>query len=177
MHLLRSHWWRERLPIIWGEFMLIALYHLFPRTIHPMVIHFTIAIIYLSSLAGLLGIIWRNEVFYARAFTWLLFLGVVAAIAAGVAGVISEYYVTVSPVVGPILDAHKRDGEITGVVELIAFGIQVLVYWQKKKVSNIALVVAVVATILVSVTGSLGGSMVYDHGLGVQIQHTTSGHK
>lgn len=148
--------------------MLTALYHLFPRTIHPMVIHFTIAIVYLSSLAGLAGLIFRKDSFYSRTFVWLLFLGVIAALAAGVAGVISEYYVSVSPVVSPILGTHKQDGELTGVAELIAFGLQFLAYRRKKTVYIPAFIFAVIATILVSVTGSLGGSMVYDHGLGVK---------
>ncbi|MCF8565796.1 DUF2231 domain-containing protein [Alicyclobacillus tolerans] len=143
------------------------LYHLFPPTIHPMVIHFTIAIIYLTTLAGITGLIFKKDKFYTRAFFILIGLSILATMAAGVAGVISEFYLTTIPHgVNAMLHAHKRDGELTGVLLVVAFAAQWMGY-RKGRVSLAAFAFCVLATAMVSVTGFIGGSMVYDHGLGV----------
>jgi uncharacterized membrane protein len=144
-----------------------ALYKLFPPTIHPMVIHFTIAIIYLACLVGFVGLFYRNREFYQKAFYGLLFLGILATLAAGVAGNISESYAHVTRTVAPMLESHARDGEITGVLIVIAFVIQFFSQRNKKQVSAIAFAFCLLATIMVSITGNIGGSMVYDHGLGI----------
>jgi len=149
-----------------------ALYKLFPPTIHPMVIHFTIAIIYLACLAGMIGFVYRRGDFYQKAFFGLLFLGIVATLAAGIAGSISESYAHVSNAVAPMLRDHARDGEITGVLMVIAFVIQFFRQRQKRRVSLLALVFCILATLMVSITGNIGGSMVYDHGLGIHAPHT-----
>ncbi len=143
-----------------------TLYHLFPPTIHPMVIHFTIAIIYLAALAGLAGLIFRRDFFYVRLFFSLLVLAILATLAAGVAGVISESYDTISPAVARILSVHKTLGELTGVLVVIATMFQFFTYG-KHRVSKLAFLFSLIAVVTVSITGFLGGSMVYDHGLGV----------
>jgi uncharacterized membrane protein len=149
-----------------------SLFHLFPPTIHPMVIHFTIAIIYLSTLAGIAGLIIKKDPMYAKVFFILLTMSILATMAAGVAGVISESYVRVSHTVAPILEAHKRDGEITGVILVAAFAFQALKWLRQReamRVSIVAFILTVGATIMVSITGHLGGTMVYGHGLGVAL--------
>ncbi|RIV17762.1 DUF2231 domain-containing protein [Alicyclobacillaceae bacterium I2511] len=143
-----------------------ALYHLFPPTIHPMVIHFTIAIIYLAALAGLAGLIFRRDGFYVRLFLTLLVLAIAATLAAGVAGVISESYDTISPAVAKILSVHKNFGELTGVLVVIATMFQWFAQG-KRRVSKLAFLFSLAAVVTVSITGFLGGSMVYNHGLGV----------
>lgn len=150
------------------------LYHLFPPTIHPMVIHFTIALVYLSALAGFVGLFARRDYFYVKAYLLMLGLAIVATIAAGIAGVISESYVNpaVHHVTG-LLAVHKRDGELTGVLLVIAFGAQAVLQ-RLRRVSLVAFIFTLGATAMVSVTGFLGGSMVYDHGLGVQAVHTAA---
>lgn len=150
-----------------------ALYRLFPPTIHPMVIHFTIATIYLACLVGLIGLFYRRgSEFYQKAFFGLLFLGILATLAAGIAGSISKSYVHVTSTVAPMLHNHVRDGEITGVLVVIAFVIQFFRQRQKKRVSILAFVFCLLATIMVSITGSIGGSMVYDYGLGTHLSQT-----
>ncbi len=149
------------------------LYHLFPPTIHPMVVHFTIAIPYIALLIGILGLIMRDRELYAKGYLFMLFLGILATIAAGAAGVISEYYVHVPRHVRGMLEDHKNYGEITGVLIVIAFVVQWFVLRRKQRVSIISLVFCILATITVSLAGFVGGSMVYDHGLGVQGSGTT----
>ncbi|WDL99502.1 DUF2231 domain-containing protein [Alicyclobacillus sp. ALC3] len=131
-----------------------------------MVIHFTISIIYLAGLFGLVGLFRRREKFWVKAFVLFLFLGIVATIAAGVAGVISESYDTIPRAVMPMLQAHKHDGEVTGVFVVLALFAQIF-FGRVQKVSWIGWLLSMVAVILVTITGHLGGTMVYQHGLGV----------
>lgn len=150
--------------------MVSAIIHLFPATIHPMVVHFTIAIIYLAGLAGLAGLIFRKDKMYPRVFLILLGLAILATLAAGVAGVISESYAHITPTVARILATHKKYGEITGVIVVIGFLLQGWKWWNKgedAKVSLPAFFFAIVAVVMVSLTGHLGGLMVYHHALGV----------
>jgi uncharacterized membrane protein len=149
--------------------LLTSLYHLFPPYIHPMVIHFTIAIIYLCGLAGLVGLFRRGSEFAGRSFQILLVLGILATIAAGLAGVISEYYLPRIPAGVPaILAAHRRDGELTGVLMVLATIAQVAEQRLRPRVAISAFVLSLAAVVMVSITGDLGGSMVYGHGLGVR---------
>jgi uncharacterized membrane protein len=135
-----------------------------------MVIHFTIAIIYLACLSGLVGILHHKTDFFQKSFFSLVFLSILATFDAGISGSISKSYDQVSRTVAEMLH-HARDGEITGVLAVIAFIIQLLAQRRKKRVSTLDVVFCLLATLMVSITGSIGGAMVYDHGLGV---HATS---
>ena len=149
-----------------------SIYHLFPRTIHPMVIHFTIAFIFLTAFVGVIGIFRRKDVFFAKAFFFMLFISIVATLAAGVAGVISESYLKDIPnSVGGAFETHKNSGEITGVLLVIAFAFQWLKQRKVLGISMIALLISLISVITVSVAGHLGGNAVYDHGLGVLLSH------
>lgn len=150
---------------------LSSLFHLFPATIHPMVVHFTIAIVFLAGVAGIVGLMWRADGFFPKLYMLMLFLAILATMAAGVAGVISESYLkTIPHGVGHILSTHKFYGELTGVSLVIAFVLQAWRWWNRKpawSVSVLSLLFSLVAVILVSMAGHLGGTMVYSHGLGV----------
>lgn len=154
-----------------GGSALSSLFHLFPSTIHPMVVHFTIAIVFLAGVAGIVGMMWRAGGFFPKLYMLMLFLAILATIAAGVAGVISESYLkTIPNGVGHILSTHKFYGELTGVSLVISFVLQAWRWWNRKpawSVSGLSLLFSIVAVILVSMAGHLGGTMVYDHGLGV----------
>ncbi len=150
----------------------IMIYRLFPATIHPMVVHFTIAILYLAVLAEIIAYFRRKDAFYERAGFILLGLGVLATIAAGVAGSISETYDRITPAVAAMLATHRFYGELTGVLFLIAWVIRLVTRYRKSpaRVSLIALLISLVALGFLSYVGYLGGTMVYDHGLGIAVK-------
>lgn len=134
-----------------------------------MVVHFTIAVNYLCSLVGVIGFWRKKDEFWGRSFFYLLILSILATLAAGVAGVISESYITVYPHgVRSIFHTHKEFGEITGILLVIAFVLQWIgmrkTMW---KVSGVALFVCLLSTVMVTLTGHLGGTMVYSYGFGV----------
>jgi len=149
--------------------MLSAVYHLFPSTIHPMVIHFTIAINIVAALIGVIGYFQKKDPFYERMFMWLLVLSILSTLAAGFTGIISEYYANVTTTLAPMLETHQRLGELTGIALVIAFVFQWYFRRNKKQVATLALVFSIIAAILVSITGHIGGTMVYSHGLGIQV--------
>lgn len=144
------------------------LFGLFPPTIHPMVVHFTITVIYLAGLAEAIAFV-RREHFYERAGFLMLGLGVIATIAAGVAGVISEHYDIITPQVRLLLTQHRELGEIAGVCILLSWTARLLVRYGQNPhpVPWYTLVTTGAAVLLVTYAGALGGNMVYDHGLGV----------
>ncbi|GGJ10536.1 hypothetical protein GCM10010885_19680 [Alicyclobacillus cellulosilyticus] len=148
-----------------------ALVHLFPPTIHPMVVHFTIAITYLAALAGFAGLIRRKERTWAQAFWVLLWLGILATLAAGLAGVVSESYVQVPYKIESMLHHHKQYGELTGVLLVLAAIVQWFAQRRSGRISWLAFLLTVAAVVTVSIAGYLGGDMVYDHGLGVHTVH------
>lgn len=143
------------------------LYSLFPATIHPMVVHFTIAIIYLAGLAELIAL-FNKDKFFEKAGFILLGLGVLATIAAGIAGSISENYDHITPAVAQLLSQHRFYGELTGVMILIAWVIRLITrYRNNRRVAIVSIVFTLAAVVLVSYVGHLGGTLVYDHGLGI----------
>ncbi|MCY0888596.1 MAG: DUF2231 domain-containing protein [Alicyclobacillaceae bacterium] len=148
--------------------MLTSIEHLFPATIHPMVVHFTIAINYLSLLAGVIGVFRRGDRFFARSYAYLLILSILATIAAGFAGVISESYLThISHSAAQMLPVHRRDGELTGVLLVVALGLQWVLARRQDRISWLSLLFSIAAAVMVTITGHLGGTMVYHYGLGV----------
>ncbi|MCL6445771.1 MAG: DUF2231 domain-containing protein [Alicyclobacillus sp.] len=148
-----------------------SLYHLFPSTIHPMVVHFTIAVNYICTLAGIIGLIRRKDEFWSKAFFYMLILSILSTLAAGLAGVISESYLNHIPhAVSGMFHKHKEYGELTGVLLIVSFVIQAVSIWRRRafRVSVFAFLFCLVSTIFVSLAGHLGGTLVYSYGLGVR---------
>ncbi len=152
--------------------MLTQLEHLFPSTIHPMVVHFTIAIVYLAGLTGIVSLLYRKSDFFVKAFWFLIVLSFLATIAAGAAGVISESYLTHSSSGAQhILHDHKQDGILTGVFVSLALLLQSWTCYRTRihmKPSRIAVGAMIIAVIFVSLAGHLGGTAVYHFGVGVK---------
>ncbi|CAB1127878.1 conserved membrane protein of unknown function [Candidatus Hydrogenisulfobacillus filiaventi] len=157
---------------------------LFPPTIHPMVVHFPIALLWVTLLIDLLAWVGGSrDRFLDRAGFWMLSLSLLAIVGAGAAGVLSEQYVRWTPATRAILSAHQRDAALTGVFALGAW----LVRWAARypapargeragwslagsgrgRRTWLSTLLVLGATIMVSITGTLGGSMVYGHGVGI----------
>jgi uncharacterized membrane protein len=155
-----------------GKRYMTSLYHLFPPTIHPMVVHFTIALVYLAGVAGVISLFYRKSDFPAKSFLILLIFSFVAVGAAGVAGAISGSYLRHVPGTAMhMLHTHKEYGEVTGVFVLAALVLQGWRFWknpQRFQPSVLAVICSIIAVVMVTAAGHLGGTLVYMHGLGVQ---------
>jgi uncharacterized membrane protein len=155
---------------------------LFPPTIHPMVVHFPIALLYLTTLFDFLAVALprrRSRTFH-QVGLWMLSLALVSLVAAALAGIISEHAAHLTAATRTLLSLHQRDAFLTGLLASGAWVLQVMTRfpspsskegWSlagRGRVSWAVFALVVGATAMVSITGSLGGAMVYGHGVGVQ---------
>jgi len=150
-----------------------------------MIVHFPIAFAYLLIIVEGVAIMTRQRTWERAGFA-LLTLEIFALLAAMVAGVISSHAVQATGASASLLAAHKRDAVLTG----LAFG--ALWIWRsgllfparsggglsdlaarRRHPGAFSFLLLLIGVIMVSITGSLGGSMVYGHGLGVHsMTHT-----
>ncbi len=151
-----------------------------PPTVHPMLVHFPIALLFTAFLLDAIAV-WRRDRFFERAGLVLLWLTLIAVFFAILAGLYAAGHLLVTPSVRPLLRAHRRDGIITGLViaAIVALRMRAHRAWTKSgdlsaagpgdtlKPWYYASAAYILGLIMISTTGILGGSMVYDHGLGV----------
>lgn len=145
-----------------------------------MVVHFPIALLFLTAIVDLLGYLNDDrDHFFARASFWLLTASLFALVGAAIAGVVSEQSVKFTPTTAAILSAHQHDAVFTGLLASAAWIVRLLGRYSKNhpgwsvlgtrrgRPGLLATLLTIGAVIMVSITGSLGGSMVYNHGVGI----------
>ena len=144
-----------------------------------MLVHFPIVLLYGSLLASLFGLFWRDR-FFDRASFWLLVLGLMAGVAAAAAGVISEQYVPWTPATSALLGQHQADAVLTGFFTILALVARLWARypgtlntrWSVARTGRgrptiLSLIFLVGAVVMVTLTASVGGTMVYQYGVGV----------
>jgi uncharacterized membrane protein len=158
-----------------------ALARILPPTIHPMVVHFPIALLWVTAIVDLLAVFVRSrDHFLDRVGFWLLTGSGAAIFFAAAAGVISEQSVHLTTTTAALLSAHQRDAALTGVFALLGWLTQIATRFRaadpgawslfgtgRGRVSPAVALLVIGATVMVSITGTLGGSMVYGHCLGI----------
>lgn len=153
------------------------LARLLPPTIHPMILHFPIVLLYLCAPLEILALVLTMpDGFFHRAAFWTLTLACVAIIVTMSAGLVSEQSVHWTPQMSAILSRHQRDAMLTG----LSAGAGWLVHlanrfprgkqwglWGRGRVSLVSAAFVVAAAVFVTLTAHLGGEMVYHFGAGV----------
>lgn len=148
--------------------MLATLVRILPPTIHPMIVHFPIALMFTAALFDAVGLFAKRETATQAGFA-LLTLGLLSLGAAGVAGWVSEHAVHLQdPAVRRLLEAHKRDAVLTTLI----FGGVWLDRFLRGRHEGFRprwfhLVAAAAGLAMLATTGALGGALVYEHGVGV----------
>ena len=178
MQLIRSLW-----NGLLGAWIHIGM-GVLPRTIHPMVVHFPIALLYLAVFIQLIGYVAGTiqTSFIQRAGFWVLTMSLFALVGAAAAGVISEQYVRWNAHTASMLSAHQRDAALTMGFAIAAWFVRIFTkyssFWTGYRTERPFLfanrgrstiwsdLLLAGAVVLVSVTGSLGGTMVYRYGVG-----------
>jgi uncharacterized membrane protein len=177
---------------IWNWFLSTWIHigiRLFPPTVHPMLVHFPIVLLYGSLFMELLGrIIHPQDRFYDRISFWLLILAFFAGVATAATGVISEQFVRWSPTTAALLSAHQRDAVLTGLLVLMTLGARLLgryapvgrrtAYaagsgWSawgtgRGRPTALSFLLLIGAVAMITVTASIGGTMVYHYGVGIR---------
>ena len=140
--------------------------------IHPMLIPFPIALWVFSFIADLIYL-WRDNAGWEWMAKWTLLAGCISAVAAAIFGII-DYLSIKDKQVAKVAGWHAR----FNVLALLLFGAS----WYLRTdngsdmVNNsltIPVILSVVGVIAVSISGYLGGELVFKHGVAVNPQHDT----
>lgn len=137
-----------------------------------MIVHFPIALFYVTALFEALYLVYRRDWIVQAAFV-LLTLAILSGAAAGLAGWISERYVLahISRSSLGLLNRHKNFAELSVFTYGLAWLVRGWHLWKRERLAGLPYVVygllIVLGLGLITYTGFLGGSLVYDHGVGV----------
>lgn len=135
--------------------------------LHPMLVHFPIALLFASVLFDVTSTILTRDSLREGAF-WLLGLGFLGGIAAAIAGGQAEGAAEKAGVAEALIETHETMAYLTlGMMALLL--LYRLLLRNRFTTSAFAayLVAAALGLVAVSATGHTGGNLVYEHGAGV----------
>jgi uncharacterized membrane protein len=138
------------------------------ENLHPITVHFTIALFSLAVLFEILSLIFKKESFKNAAF-WNLSFALPSAIASVLSGLYAESLVPHNEVIHGIIETHETFAII--VLSVIA----VLFIWRIaaqgkyfRKLPALFTIVGIIGFGLMSVGAYFGGELVFTHGAGVK---------
>ena len=136
--------------------------------LHPMIVHFPIAIITIGFLFDLFSLFITREKCLSRMGLYLEVIGMFCALAAFGTG----YYLTsqMEGEAGILRDQHKLFATLTLISIILATFFRLLIVYQKKEETYLkyaAMSLFLLAFVFVTITGHLGGSLVYDYMIGL----------
>ena len=135
-----------------------------PAHLHPMIVHFPIALIIVGFIADVVSLFFKNEKCLSKTGFYLMVLGALATIAAWLTGQLF----TTEPTDGEIVNVfqqHETGALITMIIIVIGAAFRVWLVLKKREETQLKWVVFglyFLAFAAVSYTGFIGGSMVYN---------------
>ena len=147
--------------------------------IHPMVVHFPIALAFLALAFDLWWFVRRSAaaspLIQLRTGTVVLTLGALAAIVAYMFGDMAYDIAIAHGAPRDPLEMHEHWGKATLAVYVVAALIRLFFWWRQSDDKPAAIAVAIglsaVITVMVVVTAYFGGHLVYDLGISVTPPH------
>jgi len=132
--------------------------------LHPMLVHFPIALVAFGFLAELVSLYYRKEVCLSRLGFYLLIIGTLSALAAWLTGTL--FTSEMAGAAGDIKQTHETFALITLGMLIAASVLRIII--QSKRNEDPLLKWAAfafygMAAISVSITGFFGGTLVYDY--------------
>jgi uncharacterized membrane protein len=138
------------------------------RHLHPMLVHFPIALLIISVLFDVIGVAFKRDSLREGAL-WLLVLGLLGGLGAVLSGGMAEEVAEKAGIAKALLERHETWAFVT----MGIFG--VLFVWRLFLRNHftaltlaIYLVIASIGIGTLGVTGYFGGDLVYEHGAGVR---------
>jgi len=136
--------------------------------LHPLTVHFPIALLFTSVFFDLMGMLTDNNNFRQTGW-WLLLLGLIGGTVAAGFGMWTEEQIEAMGVPEAAVDRH----EAFAVTTMIVFAVlAVFRWWRRGRWSArdrvVYLSVAMAGLLLLGITGFYGGELVYRYGAGVQ---------
>jgi len=136
--------------------------------IHPMIVHFPIALIIVGFLADAIGMLSKKENHFLKLGFYLMISGTLGAIAAILAG---ELFTNdLIGKAGEVQEQHELFAKITTSIMIIASAIRIYAVVKKKESATLKYIVFIlfaIAAITVSFTGFLGGHLVFNYMIGI----------
>ncbi len=146
-----------------------------PIPLHPAIVHFPIVLIFLGAILSTLTIFTRRGALPQYAALTLILAAVAAQVAIGTGGDQAEAVLKRMPEAKPLILVHAEWGEWVRNVAFVA-AISAVIALAFYRVTNIRRVLAFITTIIAGAAcycvfqaAEHGASMVYHHGVGVQV--------
>ncbi|WP_455244309.1 DUF2231 domain-containing protein [Petrachloros mirabilis] len=138
--------------------------------IHPMLVHFPIALLSAAVLLDFIALRWRpDETRIASLYS--LVLGLAGAAVSVVSGALAEESAEHSGVPEFVLEVHEKLGFAVFWIFAALLGLRLAEWLDVMKTRPVAsLSVGIVGVLVLFVASYYGGSLVYDYGAGVAIQ-------
>jgi uncharacterized membrane protein len=144
--------------------------------LHPMLVHFPIALLITSVLFDVLGA-WLTRESLREGALWLLVLGVLTGLAAFASGDVAAEAAEKAGVAESLIETHEHlAGATVGVFGALLVWRLLLRNRFSPRTRVAYLMVAIVGLGLLSATGHYGGSLVYEHGAGVNAAAARTAH-
>lgn len=138
--------------------------------IHPMIVHFPIALLIVGLLADIIGILSKKE-FFSKAGFYLLILGTLGVIAAFITGNLAGEGVTEAGSLKQALENHEDAAELS-IWLISAAAVVRIIFAVMKKYTGIlkwiAFALFLIGVLSIARTGYYGGELVFKHAAGVQ---------
>ena len=137
--------------------------------IHPMVVHFPIALLITSVVFDLLATRWRRESFRDAGFYTLL-AGLLGAAAAVLTGALAEEVAEDKGIPESVLEIHAALGYATLLFFIGLLALRLLMRWGLiREIPALYLTMGFIGIVILTMAGYVGGSLVFDFGAGVDI--------
>jgi len=138
---------------------------MFPTThLHPMLVHFPIALVAVGFLAEFAFLLLKKEICLTKMGFYLLALGTISACLAWLTGDLFTSGMTGAA--GEIRETHELMATITVALLIVTMVFRSLLLYYKSenaKLKIVAFSIYALAALAVSVTGFLGGNLVYGY--------------
>lgn len=132
--------------------------------LHPMLVHFPIALVVFGFLADIASLIYKKEVCLSKVGFYLLIIGTLAAIATWLSGIL--FTADMSGAAGTVRDTHELFAWITVGLLLTTSILRIILLVKKIEASGLkwtAFTLYGLATLCVTITGFYGGTLVYNY--------------
>lgn len=132
--------------------------------LHPMLVHFPIALVVFGFLADLASLLFKKEVCLSKMGFYLLILGTISALAAWLTGTL--FTAEMSGSSGDVKETHELFAWLTLGTLIVTSVIRVVLLYRKTESTLLqwtAFVLYALAMIFVGITGYYGGTLVYNY--------------
>ncbi len=139
--------------------------------IHPMIVHFPIALLIIGFLSDLTGLLSKRQFFSSAGF-YLLILGTLSLVAAFISGNIAGDGLAEEGPLKKALDLHEGSAELTLWIMVSTALFRIGMQAAKKTTAAwrwVAVGLFFVGVLSVARTGYYGGRLVFNHAAGVQL--------